>query len=81
MFHLYRHGLSEAKKIPTPPPQAATEIPKPIGASPDSATTLLGKENSSSITASNAVPAPEIKTANLENVREPTVGTSDLKKP
>src|SRR4029077_11309116 len=81
MFHLYRHGLSEAKKIPPPPPQATTEIPKPIGTSPDSATTLTGKENSPSVTTPNAVPAPEIKTANLENIREPTVGTSDLKKP
>ena len=61
--------------------QAATEIPKSIGTSPDSAATLPGKERSPSITTSNAVPAPEIKTANLEKSREPTVGTSDLKKP
>src|SRR5438445_592595 len=79
MFHLYRHGLSEAKKIPTPPPQAAAEIPKPIGT--DSVATLPGKENTPSATTANNVPAPEIKTANLENIREPTVGTSDLKKP
>ncbi|MBI3641354.1 MAG: cytochrome bc complex cytochrome b subunit [Thaumarchaeota archaeon] len=81
MFHLYRHGLSEAKKIPTPPPQATDEIPKPIGTSSDSATTLPGKENPPSVTTSNTAPAPEIKTANLENTREPTVGTSNLKTP
>jgi ubiquinol-cytochrome c reductase cytochrome b subunit len=28
LFHLYRHGLNEAKKIPTPP--AETESPKPL---------------------------------------------------
>jgi ubiquinol-cytochrome c reductase cytochrome b subunit len=30
MFHLYRHGLNEAKKVPAPPPQAATESAKPL---------------------------------------------------
>jgi len=29
LFHLYRHGLNEAKKIPTPPPSDA-ESPKPL---------------------------------------------------
>src|SRR5256712_12002181 len=81
MFHLYRHGLSEAKKTPTPPPQATAETPKPIGISPDSTTKLPGKENPPSVTATTTAPAPEIKTANLENIRDPTVGTSDLKKP
>ncbi|MGI0027697.1 MAG: cytochrome bc complex cytochrome b subunit, partial [Nitrosopumilaceae archaeon] len=81
MFHLYRHGLSEAKKVPTPPPQATAEIPKPIGVSPNSTVTLPEKESTSSVTTANTTPAPEIKTANLENIREPTVGTSDLKKP
>jgi len=28
LFHLYRHGLNEVKKIPVPPPQ--TESPKPL---------------------------------------------------
>ena len=81
MFHLYRHGLSEAKKIPTPPPQTTVETPKPIGTSPASATTLPGKENMSPASSENPVPSPEIKTANLENINETTVGTSDLKKP
>jgi ubiquinol-cytochrome c reductase cytochrome b subunit len=81
MFHLYRHGLSEAKKVPIPPPQATAEIPKPIGTSPESATTLPGKENPLSISTPNTIPAPKINTTDQENIREPTVGTSDLKKP
>jgi ubiquinol-cytochrome c reductase cytochrome b subunit len=30
LFHLYRHGLNEAKKEPVPPPQAETESPKSL---------------------------------------------------
>jgi ubiquinol-cytochrome c reductase cytochrome b subunit len=30
LFHLYRHGLNEAKKEPVTPPQAETESPKPL---------------------------------------------------
>ncbi len=78
MFHLYRHGLSEAKKVPAPPPQAQ-EVPKPLAPSADSAK-LPGKENPTPMTAANPAPAPEIKTADIENIKEPTVGTSDLKK-
>ncbi|MGI0009947.1 MAG: cytochrome b, partial [Nitrosopumilaceae archaeon] len=39
MFHIYRYGMNEAKKIPTPPPAIEKEIPKPIGVAPDSGTT------------------------------------------
>src|SRR3972149_1607119 len=31
MFHIYRYGMNETKKIPTPPPQIAKETTKPIG--------------------------------------------------
>ncbi len=36
LFHLYRHGLNEAKKIPTPP--AESESPKPLDGKESSAT-------------------------------------------
>lgn len=35
-FHIYRYGMNEAKKIPTPPPAIDKEIPKPIGVAPGS---------------------------------------------
>ena len=47
MFHVYRYGMNEAKKIPTPPPQIAKEIPKPIGVTPDVTATLPPKEKES----------------------------------
>src|SRR5574338_409046 len=36
LFHLYRHGLNEAKKIPTPP--AESESPKPLDGKESAAT-------------------------------------------
>ncbi len=39
LFHLYRHGLNEAKKIPVPPPQTETESPKQLE-SKESSTSL-----------------------------------------
>ncbi len=36
-FHIYRYGMNEAKKIPTPPPAIDKEILKPIGVAPASA--------------------------------------------
>lgn len=82
MFHVYRYGMSEAKKIPTPPPSIVKEIPKPIGVAPDAtAAKLTEKEKDSSpkVTAPQET-APEIKTASTVVPKEPATGTQDLKK-
>lgn len=82
MFHVYRYGMSEAKKIPTPPPSIAKEIPKPIGVAPDAtAAKLTEKEKDSSpkVTAPQET-APEIKTTSTVVPKEPATGTQDLKK-
>ena len=80
MFHVYRYGMSEEKKIPTPPPQIAREIPKPIGVAPDAAAAkLTEKESSPKVTAPQET-APEIKTASTVVPKESATGTPDLKK-
>jgi len=74
MFHVYRYGMSEEKKIPTPPPSIAKEIPKPIGVASDaSVAKLTEKESSPKVT------APEIKTTTAVP-KETTTGATDLKK-
>ncbi|MEX1997032.1 MAG: cytochrome b N-terminal domain-containing protein [Nitrosopumilaceae archaeon] len=80
MFHVYRYGMSEEKKIPTPPPQIAKEIPKLIGVAPDAAAAkLTEKESSPKVTAPQET-APEIKTASTVVPKESATGTPDLKK-
>ena len=77
MFHIYRYGLSEAKKIPTPPPQIAKEVTKPIGLGPHATGAKLPeKETSPNVTAPKET-TPEIKTT---VTKEPTTVNSDLKK-
>ena len=76
MFHLYRYGLNESKKIPTPPPEQA-EPPKPLG-QPEPSGNLPTQEPSKSSPSQTA--PPEIKTASVENIRDPTIGGSDMKK-
>ena len=75
MFHVYRYGMSEEKKIPTPPPSIAKEIPKPIGVASDAPVTKLTEKESSP-----KVTAPEIKTTSTAVPKETTTGTTDLKK-
>ena len=82
MFHVYRYGMSEAKKIPTPPPSIAKEIPKPIGVAPDAAAAKLTekeKDSSPKVTAPQET-APEIKTPSTVAPKEAATGTQDLKK-
>jgi len=81
MFHIYRYGMNEAKKIPTPPPQVAKEIPKPIGVTPDTSATLQQKEKESipKVTAPTET-APQIKPTSTNVLKESTSRTSDLKK-
>jgi len=69
--------MNEAKKIPTPPPQMAKEIPKPIGVAPDAAVAKLTEKEKES---SPKVTAPEIKTASTIVPKESATGTTDLKK-
>ena len=80
MFHVYRYGMSEEKKIPTPPPQIAREIPKPIGVAPDATRIKLPeKETSPNVTAPKET-TPEIKTTSTVIPKEPTTRNPDLKK-
>jgi len=80
MFHIYRYGMNETKKIPTPPPQIAKEIPKSIGVAPDTSATLQQKEKESTpkVTATPET-APQIKSTSAI-LNESATGTSDLKK-
>ena len=80
MFHIYRYGMNETKKIPTPPPQIAKETPKPIGVAPDTSATLQQKEKESTpkVTATPET-APQIKSTSTV-LNESATGTPDLKK-
>jgi len=80
MFHIYRYGMNETKKIPTPPHQIAKEIPKPIGVAPDTSATLQQKEKESTpkVTATPET-APQIKSTSTV-LNESATGTPDLKK-
>ena len=78
LFHVYRYGMNEAKKIPAPPPAIEKEIPKPIGVS-SSAATLPGKDKSPSLQSETNV-APEIKPVSATGSVN-VAPTSDLKKP
>ncbi len=79
MFHIYRYGMNETKKIPTPPPQIAKETPKPIGVTPDTSATLQQKEKESIPEVTTQETAPQIKTTTVIT-KESDAGTSDLKK-
>ncbi len=81
MFHLYRHGLNEAKKAPQPPPQPETESPKPLEG-PESSGKVPPKEESEKLTPPKPQETvPEIKAAGLADLKDPVVGKFDLKNP
>jgi ubiquinol-cytochrome c reductase cytochrome b subunit len=81
LFHLYRLGLNEAKKAPAPPPQSQAEPPKSLGG-PELQGKVPPKEESAKPPPSQpSAVAPEIKAANLENLKDPVIGKSDLKNP
>lgn len=81
MFHVYRYGMNEAKKIPAPPPAIEKEISKPINVSPESGTAKLPeKDKSSPTTPSETKVVPEIKPVSATGP-EVSPTTSDLKKP
>lgn len=77
LFHLYRHGLNEAKKVPQPPPQQeeppkALEGPQPPAAVPPKA------DSGATPPPPQTQVAPEIK-AGLDDAKDPVVGKFDLK--
>ncbi len=74
LFHVYRYGMNEAKKIPTPPPQIAKEIPKPIGVTPAVTAKLAEKESTPKVTAKENM--PEIKSVSTTERKESTAGKS-----
>ncbi|MDE1764170.1 MAG: cytochrome bc complex cytochrome b subunit [Thaumarchaeota archaeon] len=80
LFHLYRHGLNEAKKAP-PPPQQQTEAAKPL-AGPESSGKVPPKEEIGKLTPPKPQEAaPEIKAAEMKNPNDPVIGKFDLKNP
>jgi ubiquinol-cytochrome c reductase cytochrome b subunit len=79
MFHIYRYGMNEAKKIPSPPPQIAKEIPKPLGVTPDVGSAKLPQKEASPAVTVLKETAPEIKSTST-NIQESATRTSDLKK-
>jgi len=83
MFHVYRYGMNEAKKIPTPPPTIEKEIPKPIAVSPEGdATKLPEKDKSTPSTPIETKVVPEIKPVSATSrANAVSPETSDLKKP
>lgn len=82
MFHIYRYGMNEAKKIPPPPPAIEKEIPKPIGVSTDSSAAKLPEKDKSSSTTESKQVTPEIKSVSATGpLNEVPTTTSDLKKP
>ena len=80
MFHIYRYGMNEEKKVPTPPPQIAKGIPKPIGVAPDATRTKLPKKEMSPNVTAPKETIPGIKTTSTVIPKEPTTENSDLKK-
>ncbi|HXV38375.1 MAG TPA: cytochrome b N-terminal domain-containing protein [Nitrosopumilaceae archaeon] len=79
LFHVYRYGMNEAKKIPAPPPAIEKEIPKSIGVAPGTAAKVPEKEKSSEPKLTSKETTPEIKTVSIlpEDLEDKT---PDLKK-
>lgn len=81
MFHLYRHGLNEAKKVPPPPPQPEAEPPKALESHEPSGKVPPKGDSGKPATPQQPQVAPEIKAAGMEDQKDPVVGNFDLKKP
>jgi ubiquinol-cytochrome c reductase cytochrome b subunit len=81
LFHVYRYGMNEAKKIPAPPPAIEKEIPKPIGVSPEGgAAALPGKDKSPPPKQSETKVTPEIKPVSATSSSNNTTPPTDLTK-
>lgn len=79
LFHLYRHGLNEAKKIPSPPPPQQAQAPKPLEGHEPSGKGPPKEEKGKPVPPQPQAVAPEIKAAGLDNLKDPTLGKFDLK--
>ena len=82
-FHIYRYGMNEAKKIPTPPPAIDKEIPKPIGVVPDSSTEKIPEKSKSPSTTPNETKrvVPEIKSMSATGTVNEILAEDKVKKP
>ena len=84
LFHVYRYGMSEAKKPIPPPPSISRQKPKAIEEKSISGM-LPPKTSGEDKTAKNQqdTVTPQIKadSVNFEIDKERTIGTSDLTKP
>ena len=81
LFHVYRYGMNEAKKIPTPPPAIEKEISKPIGVSPGGGVSKLPEKDKSLPADESKQMAPEIKSVSATSSVNEVSSTTDLKKP
>jgi len=81
LFHIYRYGMNEAKKIPAPPHAIEKEISKPIGVSPPSDTSKLPEKDKSLPVAESKQVAPEIKSVSTTSSVNEVSSTTDFKKP
>ena len=80
LFHIYRYGMNEAKKIPTPPPAIEKEISKPIGVSPESGVSKLPEKDKSPSADESKQVAPEIKSVSTTSSVNEVPSTADFKK-
>ena len=96
MFHVYRYAMAKTKEVPPPPSKKvkitksiqssdSKELPPPSDLPPDNEATKTvsqGAEKSSVTPEASKPQISEIRqnNADLENVKDPSTGTSDLKK-
>ena len=81
-FHIYRYGMNEAKKIPTPPPAIDKEIPKPIGVAPDSSAEKIPEKSKSPSTSDETKRVvPEIKSMSATGTVNEILADDKVKKP
>jgi len=70
LFHVYRYGMNEAKKIPALPPTIEKEIPKSIGVAPSTAAKVPEKEKS---------PEPKLTSKETTEIKTVSALSEDLK--
>jgi len=80
LFHVYRYGMNEAKKIPAPPPAIEKEISKPISVSPESGASKLPEKDKSPSADESKQVAPEIKSVSATSSVNEAPSTADFKK-
>ena len=78
MFHIYRYGMSESKKIPPPPPEVVA-MPKITGPSadpalPDDTAAPLSDDDVPAKSSDEKIPAPTINA----DVKDVHVSNTDI---